>query len=253
MWRGDRSAAARPVFDCWQGRRGALAANYTSWRCIFWLHFGRKAAACGNYKHTWVYQHVSSVKMRHLNLSKVQVQVEALIMTWLMMAPDNSRTTWPLGGGGGFPAFFFVLLTVCTCLLSSSSWALQNSCSMEQSSSLNNPTSSQFFKKRVGVGVWSENGMTGHFKIIYDAISLDRQHVVYKHAKHKPGSCITLFSHACSDKKCSVFKIMNVFLDFGFKTTKPPPCEKKTVHLRARFSWRRADSTFRGGGSRLVR
>lgn len=28
---------------------------------------------------------------------------------------------------------------------------------MEQSSSLNNPTSSQFFKKRVGVGVWSES------------------------------------------------------------------------------------------------
>lgn len=44
-----------------------------------------------------------------------------------------------------------------TCLLSSSSWALQNSCSIEQSSSLNNPTSSQFFKKRVGVGVWSGN------------------------------------------------------------------------------------------------
>lgn len=90
MWRGDRSAAARPVFDCWQGWRGAFAANYTSWRCIFWLHFGRKGAVCVNYKRAWVYQHVSSVNMRHLNLSKVQVQLEALITTWLMMAPDNS-------------------------------------------------------------------------------------------------------------------------------------------------------------------
>ena len=43
-----------------------------------------------------------------------------------------------------------------TCLWSSSSWALMNSCWMEQSSSLNRPTSSQLFRKRVGVGVWSE-------------------------------------------------------------------------------------------------
>lgn len=67
-------------------------------------------------------------------------------------------------------------------------------------------------------------------------------------AKYKLGSGITLFSRAFSDKKRSVFKTMNVFLYFGFRTTKPPPCEKK-VHLRVRFSWRRADSTFRAGVS----
>lgn len=39
--------------------------------------------------------------------------------------------------------------------LCSSSCALQSSCSKEVASSLNKPTSSQFFRKRVGVGVWS--------------------------------------------------------------------------------------------------
>lgn len=46
-------------------------------------------------------------------------------------------------------------LTGFLALLSSSSWALGNSCSNELPSSLNRPTSSQFFRKRVGVGVWS--------------------------------------------------------------------------------------------------
>lgn len=133
-----------------------------------------------------------------------------------MMAPDNSAEP-PDPCGFSFPSAFFFVLTASTCLLSSSSWALQNSCSMEQSSSLNNPTSSQFFKKRVGVGVWSENGKTCHFKIIYNVINL-------------------FFSCACRDKKCSIFKTTNVFLYFGFRATKPPPCERKTVHLRARFS-----------------
>lgn len=45
--------------------------------------------------------------------------------------------------------------TVCL-VLWSSSCALRNSCSKEWASSLNSPTSSQFFRKRVGVGVWSE-------------------------------------------------------------------------------------------------
>lgn len=40
-------------------------------------------------------------------------------------------------------------------VLWSSSCVLQNSCSKEVASSLNKPTSSQFFRKRVGVGVWS--------------------------------------------------------------------------------------------------
>lgn len=40
-------------------------------------------------------------------------------------------------------------------VLCSSSCALQNSCSKELANSLNSPTSSQFFRKRVGVGVWS--------------------------------------------------------------------------------------------------
>lgn len=39
----------------------------------------------------------------------------------------------------------------------SSSEAFLNSFSKGLASSLNNPTSSQFFKNRVGVGVWSEN------------------------------------------------------------------------------------------------
>lgn len=43
----------------------------------------------------------------------------------------------------------FNVLTECFALLSSSS------CSKELASSLNSPTSSQFFRKRVGVGVWS--------------------------------------------------------------------------------------------------
>lgn len=46
-------------------------------------------------------------------------------------------------------------LTGFLALLSSSSWPLGNSCSNELASSLNRPTSSQFFRKRVGVGVWS--------------------------------------------------------------------------------------------------
>lgn len=40
-------------------------------------------------------------------------------------------------------------------VLWSSSCAFENSCSKELASSLNSPTSSQFFRKRVGVGVWS--------------------------------------------------------------------------------------------------
>lgn len=44
-----------------------------------------------------------------------------------------------------------------TRLLFSSSWAFLNSCSKEQSSSLKRPTSSQFFRNLVGVGVWSES------------------------------------------------------------------------------------------------
>lgn len=40
-------------------------------------------------------------------------------------------------------------------VLCSSSCALESSCSKELASSLNKPTSSQFFRKRVGVGVWS--------------------------------------------------------------------------------------------------
>lgn len=56
------------------------------------------------------------------------------------------------------------------CLLSSSSWALRNSCSIEQSSSLKSPTSSQFFRKRVGVGVWSDSMLSffieGNFRVI---------------------------------------------------------------------------------------
>lgn len=75
------------------------------------------------------------------------------------MALDSGST--PVDGCG-FVLFFYsgALLVCSTCLLSSSSWALQNSCSIEQSSSLNNPTSSQFFKKRVGVGVWSGSKTT---------------------------------------------------------------------------------------------
>lgn len=46
-------------------------------------------------------------------------------------------------------------LTGFLALLSSSSWPLGNSCSNEPASSLKRPTSSQFFRKRVGVGVWS--------------------------------------------------------------------------------------------------
>lgn len=46
-----------------------------------------------------------------------------------------------------------VYLTVLLVLRSSSSWDLRSSCSKEPSSSLNKPTSSQFFRKRVGVGV----------------------------------------------------------------------------------------------------
>lgn len=53
----------------------------------------------------------------------------------------------PLDRQSSFLTGFFVLC--------SSSCALQNSCSKEVASSLNRPTSSQFFRKRVGVGVWS--------------------------------------------------------------------------------------------------
>lgn len=76
---------------------------------FFWLRFGRKGAACDNYKHARVHQHVSGVKMRHLNLFKVQVQPEALIKTWLMMAPDNGAQPPDPCGLFFTPAFFFVL------------------------------------------------------------------------------------------------------------------------------------------------
>lgn len=56
-----------------------------------------------------------------------------------------------------------LILTECF-VLCSSSCALQNSCSKELASSLNNPTSSQFFRKRVGVGVWSAKNT---FKMIW--------------------------------------------------------------------------------------
>lgn len=53
-----------------------------------------------------------------------------------------------------FCGLILVFLTGCF-VLCSSSCALQSSCSKELASSLNKPTSSQFFRKRVGVGVWS--------------------------------------------------------------------------------------------------
>lgn len=55
-------------------------------------------------------------------------------------------------------------------LLLFSSCAFLNSCSKEQSISLKRPTSSQFFRNRVGVGVWSDNMLSvlseGNFKVI---------------------------------------------------------------------------------------
>lgn len=42
---------------------------------------------------------------------------------------------------------------------------------------------------------------------------------------------MTLFSHTCRDKKCSIFKTINVFIYFGFRTTKLPSCEK------IRYTW----------------
>lgn len=51
-------------------------------------------------------------------------------------------------------SIFIIVLTECFALCSSSC-TLQSSCSKELASSLNKPTSSQFFRKRVGVGVWS--------------------------------------------------------------------------------------------------
>lgn len=50
--------------------------------------------------------------------------------------------------------------------LMSSSEAFLNSFSKGLANSLNKPTSSQFFKNRVGVGVWSEKVYTKHTIIL---------------------------------------------------------------------------------------
>lgn len=67
----------------------------------------------------------------------------------------------------------------------SSSWALRNSCSKELASSLNRPTSSQFFRKRVGVGVWSGGKRTDRFRFIF---LIDRQN---PHPQKTPSSRVT--------------------------------------------------------------
>lgn len=64
-------------------------------------------------------------------------------------------------------------------VLWSSSCVLQNSCSKEVASSLNKPTSSQFFRKRVGVGVWSAKKQKKTVSISGQKYHLQTQTIIY--------------------------------------------------------------------------
>lgn len=76
-----------------------------------------------------------------------------------------------------FPHWY---LTVPLFLLSSSSCVFRRSCSKEPASSLNKPTSSQFLRNRVGVGVWSAH--TQHDKQeALNAMSLTEKKYIVKH------------------------------------------------------------------------
>lgn len=78
-------------------------------------------------------------------------------------------------------------------------------------------------------------------------------HKVHMHAKHKPGSCLTLFSSESSDKKCSIFRLRAWMCLFTLVLgqQKHHPVRKRRLKLESPFQLTKSRLHLQSGG--LVR